>query len=79
MSPNELLQSRTISDVDARDSELMQTTLSQYQTPTLKYEVLFFTSIRNRSFVHSRPENDQPNDELHQARSTRNTVSSVVR
>ncbi len=33
MSPTELLQSRTINDGDRNDSELMQTTLSQYQTP----------------------------------------------
>jgi hypothetical protein len=33
MSPNELLQSRTMNDRDINDSELMQTTLSQYQTP----------------------------------------------
>ncbi len=31
MSPTELLQSRTMYD---KDTELMQTTLSQYQTPT---------------------------------------------
>jgi hypothetical protein len=34
MSPTELLQSRTMYDNDKNDSELMQTTLSQYQTPT---------------------------------------------
>jgi hypothetical protein len=33
MSPTELLQSRTIYDGDRNDPELMQTTLSQYQTP----------------------------------------------
>ncbi len=34
MSPTELLQSRTMYDNDKNDSALMQTTLSQYQTPT---------------------------------------------
>jgi hypothetical protein len=34
MSPTELLQSRTIYDNDRNDPELMQSTLSQYQTPT---------------------------------------------
>jgi len=34
MSPTELLQSRSIYDNDKNDSELMQTTLSQYQTPS---------------------------------------------
>jgi hypothetical protein len=34
MSPTELLQSRTIHDSDKNDPELIQTTLSQYQTPT---------------------------------------------
>ncbi len=34
MSPTELLQSRNIYDNDKNDSELMQTTLSQYQTPS---------------------------------------------
>jgi len=34
MSPTELLQSRTMYDGDTNDPELMQTTLSQYQTPT---------------------------------------------
>jgi len=34
MSPTELLQSRSIYDNDKNDSELLQTTLSQYQTPT---------------------------------------------
>ncbi|UJR30252.1 hypothetical protein I4U23_017790 [Adineta vaga] len=34
MSPTELLQSRTMFVNDQKESELMQTTLSQYQTPT---------------------------------------------
>ncbi|CAF1593892.1 unnamed protein product [Adineta ricciae] len=34
MSPNELLHSRTMFVNDHNESELMQTTLSQYQTPT---------------------------------------------
>ena len=33
MSPTELLQSRTMYDGDVNDTESMQTTLSQYQTP----------------------------------------------
>ena len=34
MSPNELLQSRSIYDNDKNDPDFLQTTLSQYQTPT---------------------------------------------
>jgi hypothetical protein len=44
MSPTELLQSRSLYDNDKNDPEVMQTTLSQYQTPTYlaKYEFICF-------------------------------------
>jgi hypothetical protein len=48
MSPTELLQSRTTYDGDANDSESMQTTLSQYQTPT------YFTKLEDDDLNHQR-------------------------
>ncbi|CAF2449410.1 unnamed protein product [Rotaria sp. Silwood2] len=48
MSPTELLQSRTLYTGDINDSELMQTTLSQYQTPNYL----------------AKPEEDQTDDDI---------------
>lgn len=47
MSPTELLQSRTMHPGDLHDSELMQTTLAQYQTPhyLAEYEIILFIKI----------------------------------
>ncbi|CAF1335794.1 unnamed protein product [Rotaria sordida] len=53
MSPTELLQSRTLYTGDVNDSELMQTTLSQYQTPNYL----------------AKPEEDQTDDDIIQQQS----------
>ncbi|CAF4606767.1 unnamed protein product [Rotaria sp. Silwood1] len=65
MSPTELRQSRTMYDNDTNDSKSMQTTLSQYQTPTYL----------------AKPEEDDVDDDdndLVQQRQSRN-VSSTAR
>ena len=65
MSPIELLESRTMHMNDLNDSELMQTTLSQYQTPTYlaKYVIMFQRQIINL-FLKFRPEEDQVDDDI---------------
>ncbi len=80
MSPTELLQSRTMYDGDMNDPELMQTTLSQYQTPTYlaRYEISSFFQRKTISIFLFRPEDDQPDDEILQQRPSRH-VSSAVR
>ncbi|CAF1117374.1 unnamed protein product [Rotaria sordida] len=63
MSPTELLQSRTTYDNDNNDSELMRTTLSQYQTPTYL----------------AKPEDDDDDDDIIQQRQSRNISSTASR
>ncbi|CAF3950448.1 unnamed protein product [Rotaria magnacalcarata] len=54
MSPTELLQSRAMYAGDINDSELMQTTLSQYQTPNYL----------------AKPEDDQTDEDITQQQQT---------
>ena len=78
MSPIELLESRTIHMNDINDSELMQTTLSQYQTPAYlaKYVIMFQRQIINL-FLKFRPEEDQVDDDIIQQQAR--NLASIAR
>ncbi|CAF0856291.1 unnamed protein product [Adineta steineri] len=80
MSPTELLQSRTMYDNDKNDPEFMQTTLSQYHTPTYlaKRDSSWGKRVRSVSlakYSHYLPEEDD--DDIVPQRQSRNISSST--